>query len=338
MKCNKCNGKFAPPENFVISNCPFCQAPLQDKSNKSNTKNIPPNSYEWKILEIIKVKGEDIYTKKEFIGLILDYFPNDDFGRLIKTVIEKKGALYVSKLKQYSGNELQIKYTQLIAKLSKETFIASDVLTPAVDLLCFGLGLKIQSTIVRKPAQQQVKKPAPNRLNLNDFNIVNGVLIEYFGKGGKVTIPNSVTTIREFAFSGCEKLTSITIPNSVTTIEGSAFFKCKNLSSINSGNSVAFIGDWAFAICENLTAVTIPNSVTFIGERAFSECTNLISVTIPSSVTSIGNYAFTECVNLITVNLYASNADIGACAFFRCINLEQSTKSKLNQLGYNNNF
>ncbi|WP_083822554.1 leucine-rich repeat protein [Prevotella sp. C561] len=38
-----------------------------------------------------------------------------------------------------------------------------------------------------------------------------------------VTIPNSVTTIGQLAFSGCSSLTSVTIPNSVTTIGSEAF-------------------------------------------------------------------------------------------------------------------
>ena len=63
------------------------------------------------------------------------------------------------------------------------------------------------------------------------------------------TIPNSVTSIGDFAFSVCLSLTSITIPNSVTSI-----------------------GDFAFSGCSSLTSITIPNSVTSIGMDAFYKC------------------------------------------------------------------
>ena len=39
-----------------------------------------------------------------------------------------------------------------------------------------------------------------------------------------VTIPNSVTSIGDYAFAYCHRLTNVTIPNSVTSIGVSAFF------------------------------------------------------------------------------------------------------------------
>ena len=102
-----------------------------------------------------------------------------------------------------------------------------------------------------------------------------------------LVIPDGVTTIGEYAFSGYSNLTSITIPESVTSIGKSAFYKCTGLNSVIIGNGITEIGDSAFKECTELTSVKIGNGVTSIGISAFKNCTGLTSVTIPDSVTSI---------------------------------------------------
>ena len=109
------------------------------------------------------------------------------------------------------------------------------------------------------------------------FNKSKTALIAYKAKETNYTIPNSVTTIGEGAFSGCDSLTSINIPNSVTTIGEDAFSDCISLTSISIPNSVKMIGKDAFAFCDSLTFINIPNSVTTIGDRAFLGCIDLPS-------------------------------------------------------------
>ena len=115
------------------------------------------------------------------------------------------------------------------------------------------------------------------------------------------SIPNSVTSIGDDAFSGCNKLTSVTIPNSVTSIGDDAFADCNKLTSVTIPNSVTTIGDGAFYYCYKLTSVTIGNSVTSIGGYAFCDCLGLTSVTIPNRVTNIGGHAFKGCEGLTSV-------------------------------------
>ena len=107
-------------------------------------------------------------------------------------------------------------------------------------------------------------------------------------------IPDSVTSIGEFAFHDCDALTSITIPNSVTSIGYRAFYDCDALTSITIPNSVTSIGWGAFKDCDALTSITIPDSVTSIGDYAFYNCDALTSVTIENEEgkVAIGENAF----------------------------------------------
>ncbi len=150
-----------------------------------------------------------------------------------------------------------------------------------------------------------------------------------------IVIPESVTSIGSYAFSGCNNLTSvyissieawcnisldyeganpllyaenlylnnelvteIEIPNTITEIKGRAFSGYESLTSIEIPDSVTSIGSYAFSDCNNLTSVVIGNGITSIGYRAFSWCNSLTSVTIGENVTSIDREAFAYCTNL----------------------------------------
>ena len=103
-------------------------------------------------------------------------------------------------------------------------------------------------------------------------------LISYLSKGENFIIPDSVTSIGDWAFYSCTSLQSVTISDSVTNI-----------------------GDFAFSSCSSLNSVTIPDSVTSIGRYAFNGCKSLQSVTIPESVTSIGRSVFGGCTSLQSI-------------------------------------
>lgn len=116
------------------------------------------------------------------------------------------------------------------------------------------------------------------------FRINGTTLTKYLGTDTFVSIPDTVTTISDEAFSGNETLTSIEIPDSVTTIAYNAF---KN--------------------CTALTSVIIPDSVTKIGPGAFEGCTALTSVEIGENVSSWGTGVFTNCDSLAKVSIDSDN-------------------------------
>ena len=124
----------------------------------------------------------------------------------------------------------------------------------------------------------------------------------------RVIISDTATSIGDYAFYGCDGLTSVTIPDSVTKIGNSAFRDCNSLMRVTIPNNVTNVEDCAFSGCSDLTSVTIPDSVTSIGERAFFGCSGLTSVTIGNGVTSIGYEAFYGCSGLMSFAVGSANA------------------------------
>ena len=163
------------------------------------------------------------------------------------------------------------------------------------------------------------------------FNIPNSVTsigdyaFVYCENIANITIPTSVKSIGKHAFDSCNKLTGITIPASVTSIGEQAFRQCASLTSVIIPNSVTIIGEGTFRSCNRLISITIPNSVISIGKSAFAGCSSFTSVMIPTSVTSIMAWTFSYCDNLTSITIPASVTSIGEWAFFGCASLTSVT-------------
>lgn len=111
------------------------------------------------------------------------------------------------------------------------------------------------------------------------FNKDMTVLITFPpGYSDEYIMPNTVTLINDFAFAGCEHVTSVIMSNKLITIRDDAFSCCYRLISVFMPNSVTSIGFDAFGECLALTSVTIPESVLVIGNEAFADCRSLIAI------------------------------------------------------------
>ncbi len=172
-----------------------------------------------------------------------------------------------------------------------------------------------------------------------------------------ITIPSSITTIRNYAFYNCTALTEINfnatnmndlssynyvfsyagqdgtgitvnIGESVTKIPAYLFSPygssdAPKIVTVNfaEGSLCESIGTSVFSYCSSLTEIIIPDSVTSIGNSAFSNCSNLTSIIIPDSVTSIGSSAFSSCSSLTSITIGNSVTSIGNYAFNGCSGL-----------------
>ena len=147
------------------------------------------------------------------------------------------------------------------------------------------------------------------------------------------------------SFFSCYSLRKVTLPEGLTDIGDYAFYGCRNLREIEIPETVARIGRRAFALCGSLEKLTIPAAIDTIGDSAFSltpwydsllyhrdlvifngkvydagkRCTG--TVTVPDYVTAIGDYAFYSCPGLKVVILPESVKSVGKYAFCDCPDL-----------------
>ena len=119
----------------------------------------------------------------------------------------------------------------------------------------------------------------------------------------KTVIPDSVSVIGDYAFSGHDKLKEITIPSSVKTIEFNAFNGCDNLEKINFSEGLVNIRSCAFEGCSSLKEIRLPDSLETIGNSAFSNCTDIGSIYIPKNLkeTELQNVFELDSVTRISV-------------------------------------
>ncbi len=190
------------------------------------------------------------------------------------------------------------------------------------------------------------------------FNQNQTVLISFpEGKAGSYAVPNSVTNIGVYAFTGSSNLTSVALSTNVSSLADYVFYDCPGLTAITVNtnnhwyssvagvlfdksqdtliqypannaatsyampNSVTNIGMEAFYGCANLTNVTLGTNVVFIGNAAFEYSQALTSISFPNSVAVIGGDAFAECAGLTKITLGTGVTNIFYQAFLGCPNV-----------------
>lgn len=185
---------------------------------------------------------------------------------------------------------------------------------------------------------------------LNFFYRSHGKQVEYY-KQNDGTLAICIYDIDEEEFTIPEKfhgkkitevsecvsstLRKVTIPSSITKIKNGAFAKCSKLKSIvvDEGNPVYHSQNNCIIATESKTLISgcatsvIPGdgSVVSIASSAFAYCVGLQSVTIPESITSCGSLSFKGCSNLETLYWNAiscANMEFVYDIFAECPNLK----------------
>lgn len=192
-----------------------------------------------------------------------------------------------------------------------------------------------------------------------NFLINNTILEGFSGRLNEtdIRIPEGITTIRYYTFSGWDTLQSVELPSTLNNIEYGVFDSCESLQEITLPDNLEYIGHMCFLQCTSLKKITIPEKVKHIGYGAFAECSALEEIQvseknpyftsidgvlynkhvtelyccpagkkiihIPETVQIIRKFAFMGCRLLNEVSIPESVFNIQSGAFSHCNNLRE---------------
>lgn len=114
----------------------------------------------------------------------------------------------------------------------------------------------------------------------------------------RVFLPDTITEIGAFAFSGCAALERVHLPERLTAVSKRMFNGCGALQEISLPRAVRSIGDYAFYGCERLQELRLPEGVKSIGRYAFYNCRRMEKINIPLAARELNTGLFLNCDSL----------------------------------------
>lgn len=165
----------------------------------------------------------------------------------------------------------------------------------------------------------------------------------------RLVIPDTITELKERAFTGCINLKEIVLPNSITEIKSGTFESCRALTTIKVSNRLVSLGTSAFYGCNNLETITydgsessekasFPDTLQTVGYAAFGLCEKLSSINFGNGLKSIGGSAFMGCSGIEYIVLPKTVENIGEevinhrYAYNKIILYYRGTKEEFDQI------
>lgn len=170
-----------------------------------------------------------------------------------------------------------------------------------------------------------------------------------------VILPETLTTIKEYTFSGCSELSQVALPASLQEIGMSAFQCCTSLRAVSIPGSVRTIGQYAFKGCMRLYDLRFEDSEHELdvkggafddcsimklyygrnGNAVFDDCDVLQDLIIGDKVKELPMWAFQNCPMIPSVKIPSACKRIGdnsfeGCAALKTVEFEESSDSYVN--------
>lgn len=143
-------------------------------------------------------------------------------------------------------------------------------------------------------------------LDISECSIVSGGR-SYYG-----SYQTSSNKVGDYMFYNCKVLVNLMLPDYITTIGNYAFADCDRLSVISIPNNVNSIGEQSFRNDLSILRIQMPKNLTTIGNYAFMGCNGLTEITLPASVSYIGDVIVKDCQNISRINVEEGNANFAS--------------------------
>ena len=237
---------------------------------------------------IQKVHIEDVaaWCGTEFLSQPMASSGNADLyinGEPLEHIIIPEGVAKISNSAFYSCRMNEITIPASVTEIGENAFYNCDNLekvhTPEIGAWC---GIDFANAYA------------------NPLNSFGAMLYINDTPAEEISVPETVTEIKAYAFYGFAGMTEIHIPETVTKIGEDAFYSCENLTEILLPDSVTTVGQEAFQNCSHMKNAVL-GSVTKIEERVFRGCNSLKQVVLPADLFYVKNYAFDGCETLSAV-------------------------------------
>ena len=236
----------------------------------------------------ILIVGKEAYMayKKHF----KDYYDNDHYGEqcLISEINNLKKIKRCIKDINYHSNSI-VFYPNLSNSI---VFYLKDSLLKELDINGDDYD---ENTFNRCTSLQKLKiKSMEKRLNfeycenLKEVEIIGKVPVFYACESlEKIDLKNAHGIIFEESF-GYTSIDEIIIPNTISSIQDYAFYDCEKLTNIILNEGLLSIGDEVFSGCNSLQLLALPNSLTKVSPRTFENtCIKIIELNLEKITTPI---------------------------------------------------